>query len=37
MTRKMPGHEAFEYNSINMFVMNRIVERAADKPLQVTT
>ena len=33
MERKMPGHEAFEYNSINTFVMNRIVERVADKPL----
>ena len=33
MERKMPGHQAFEYNSINTFVMNRIVERVADKPL----
>ncbi|GJM64549.1 serine hydrolase domain-containing protein [Persicobacter diffluens] len=33
MQRKTPGHQKFEYNSINTFVMNRIVERIADKPL----
>ena len=33
MERRKPGHEVFEYNSINTFVMNRIVERVADKPL----
>lgn len=33
MKRKTPGHEKFEYNSINTFVINRIAERVADKPL----
>ena len=33
MKRKTPGHEKFEYNSINTFVVNRIAERIADKPL----
>lgn len=33
MKRKTPGHQKFEYNSINTFVMNRIVERISDKPL----
>ena len=33
MERKTPGHEKFEYNSINTFVMNRIVERVGGKPL----
>ncbi|MBY5991757.1 serine hydrolase domain-containing protein [Ferrimonas balearica] len=33
MERKTPGHRVFEYNSINTFVINRIVERVADKPL----
>lgn len=33
MKRKTPGHQIFEYNSINTFVVNRIAERIADKPL----
>ena len=33
MQRRKPAYEAFEYNSINTFVMNRVVERVADKPL----
>jgi CubicO group peptidase (beta-lactamase class C family) len=33
MERKYPGHQSFEYNSINTFVMNKIVERVADAPL----
>jgi len=33
MKRKTPGHEKFEYNSIDTFVVNRIAERVADKPL----
>ena len=33
MKRKTPGHVKFEYNSINTFVVNRIAERVADKPL----
>lgn len=33
MKRKTPGHKVFEYNSINTFVVNRIAERIADKPL----
>ncbi len=33
MERKTPGHEKFEYNSIDTFVVNRIAERVADKPL----
>jgi len=33
MKRKTPGHQKFEYNSINTFVVNRIAERVADKPL----
>ena len=33
MKRKTPGHQIFEYNSINTFVVNRIAERVADKPL----
>lgn len=35
MERVRPGHEVYEYNSINTFVMNRIVERVAGKPLDV--
>lgn len=33
MQRVKPGHEAYEYNSINTFVVNRIVERVSGKPL----
>jgi CubicO group peptidase (beta-lactamase class C family) len=33
MKRKYPGHTAFEYNSINTFVMNRINERIGGKPI----
>jgi CubicO group peptidase (beta-lactamase class C family) len=33
MQRCKLAYEAFEYNSINTFVMNRVVERVADKPL----
>jgi len=33
MKRKYPGHTAFEYNSINTFIMNRISERVAGKPI----
>ncbi|PWJ38572.1 serine hydrolase domain-containing protein [Sediminitomix flava] len=33
MERKTPGHQKFEYNSINTFVVNRIVERIGEKPL----
>jgi len=33
MKRKTPGHEKFEYNSIDTFVVNRIAERVADQPL----
>jgi len=33
MKRKTPGHQKFEYNSIDTFVVNRIAERIADKPL----
>ncbi|WP_394149126.1 serine hydrolase domain-containing protein [Vibrio maritimus] len=33
MERKTPGHQKFEYNSINTFVINRIVEHVTDKPL----
>jgi CubicO group peptidase (beta-lactamase class C family) len=33
MQRRKPAYEAFEYNSINTFVMNRVVERVADTAL----
>jgi len=33
MKRKYPGHTAFEYNSINTWVMNRINERVGGKPV----
>ncbi|MCX2760255.1 serine hydrolase [Vibrio sp. Sgm 22] len=33
MERKTPGHQLFEYNSINTFVINRIVEHVSGKPL----
>jgi hypothetical protein len=33
MKRVRPAYEAFEYNSINTFVVNRIAERVADKTL----
>jgi len=33
MERVRPAYEVFEYNSIDTFVMNRIAERVADKPL----
>ncbi len=33
MERHSPPHQKFEYNSIDTFVMNRINERIADKPL----
>ena len=33
MKRKYPGHTAFEYNSINPFVMNRINERLTGLPV----
>jgi len=33
MKRKYPGHTAFEYNSINTFIMNRINERVTGKPV----
>ena len=33
MERHSPGHEKFEYNSINTFVMNRVGERVSGKPL----
>jgi len=33
MTRTRPAYEAFEYNSINTFVGNRIAERVGNKPL----
>jgi len=33
MQRKTPGHEKFEYNSINTFVVCLIAERVADQPL----
>jgi len=33
MERKTPGHEVFEYNSINTFICNRVVERVANRPL----
>jgi CubicO group peptidase (beta-lactamase class C family) len=35
MKRKYPGHTAFEYNSINPFVVNRINERVGGKPINV--
>ena len=35
MKRKYPGHTAFEYNSINPFVVNRINERIGGKPMNV--
>lgn len=33
MTRRRPAHEAFEYNSINTYVCQRIVERLGGQPL----
>ncbi len=33
MERKTPGHQKFEYNSINTFVVNRIVEHVTGRPL----
>lgn len=33
MKRTKPGHQKFEYNSINTFVVNRIVERVTGQPL----
>lgn len=33
MKRTKPAYQSFEYNSINTFVVNRIAERVADKPL----
>ncbi|MEX0319191.1 MAG: serine hydrolase domain-containing protein [Ruegeria sp.] len=33
MTRRMPGYEVFEYNSINTFVVDVIVENVSGKPL----
>lgn len=33
MERKTPGHQKFEYNSINTFVINRITERISGKSL----
>jgi CubicO group peptidase (beta-lactamase class C family) len=33
MKRRKPAYSAFEYNSIDTFVQNRIVERVADKPI----
>lgn len=33
MKRVRPAYEIFEYNSINTFVVNRITERVAGKPL----
>ena len=33
MERRKPGHTAFEYNSINTFVVERVVERIEGKPL----
>ncbi|WP_206080450.1 serine hydrolase [Mangrovimonas sp. CR14] len=33
MKRVKPGHEAFEYNSINTFVINRIVEKVGKMPM----
>jgi CubicO group peptidase (beta-lactamase class C family) len=33
MERRKPAYSAFEYNSINTFVINRIVERAGGKTL----
>lgn len=35
MKRKYSGHTAFEYNSINPFVVNRINERVTGKPMNV--
>lgn len=35
MKRKYPGHTAFEYNSINPFVVNRINERVTGLPTNV--
>lgn len=35
MQRKYPGHTAFEYNSINPYVMNRINERLTGMPTNV--
>lgn len=33
MERKTPGHQKFEYNSINTFVINQITERVSGQPL----
>jgi CubicO group peptidase (beta-lactamase class C family) len=33
MKRRKPSYEAFEYNSINTFIANRIVEKVGDSPL----
>lgn len=33
MERRQPGHQAFEYNSINTFVIDNIVERVSGKTL----
>jgi len=33
MKRVKPGHTAFEYNSIDTFVMNRVVERVTQRPM----
>lgn len=33
MKRNKPGHTALEYNSIDTFVINRIVERVTQRPL----
>lgn len=35
MERVKPGHSVYEYNSINTFVVNRIVERVSGKSLDV--
>jgi len=33
LERVKPGYTAFEYNSINTFIITKIVEKVADKPL----
>jgi CubicO group peptidase (beta-lactamase class C family) len=33
MKRRKPGYTAFEYNSIDTFVINRVVEQITDRPL----
>ncbi len=33
MQRRQPGHRVFEYNSIDTFTVNRIVEQVTGKPL----